>query len=299
MNRKIFLRQSGMGLAALSLANQKWMTMFTDDPWKIKMLTEDIGVFTEKGGTIAFYLSKDGIVVVDAEFPEQSQHLISELRKRSDQPFKLLINTHHHGDHTAGNIAYKGIVGHVLAHTNSKTNQENVAKQKNNEDQQLYPDQVFTDTWSDKYGKEKISLYYHGAGHTNGDSMIHFQHANIVHMGDLMFNRRHPFVDRSAGASMKSWIKVLDKARSQFDDKTVFIYGHAGDGYEVTGSKDDLARFGDYLGRVLAFAESEIRSGKSKEEILKATGLPGETQWKGDGFQRPLQAAYEELTTAG
>ncbi len=265
------------------------------DPFTIKMLRNDVGVFTEKGGTIAFLLSRDGIVVVDAEFPEQSQHLIDELKKRSDKPFKLLINTHHHGDHTAGNISFKGIVEHVLAHENSLKNQKNVAQAQNSDDKQLYPDRTYTDTWCEDAGKEKICLYYHGTGHTDGDSMIHFQHANVVHMGDLMFNRRHPFVDRSAGASIKSWITALDTASSQFSNDTIFVFGHAADGYDVTGTKDDLKAFGEYLGKVLDFVAGEIKAGKSKEEVLKTTQLPFETQWKGDGLQRPLQAAYEEL----
>ena len=163
-----------------------------------------------------------------------------ELKKRSAKPFELLINTHHHGDHTAGNISFKGIVKHVLAHANSKTNQENSAKQNKNEDKQLYPDQTYTDTWCQKFGKEKICMYYYGAGHTNGDSFIHFEHANIVHCGDLVFNRRHPFVDRGAGANMKSWIDVLGKAVAKFDSKTTYIYGHSGTGYDVTGKVDDL-----------------------------------------------------------
>ena len=87
--------------------------------FKITMLTKNTGIFTEKGGTILFVLGKDGIVVVDAQFPEQSQHLIDELKKKSEKPFNLLINTHHHGDHTSGNISFKGIVENVLAHENS------------------------------------------------------------------------------------------------------------------------------------------------------------------------------------
>lgn len=296
MNRRSFLRSSGLTLGALTLAQQKLFAAMLDDPWKIKMLRGDVGVFTEKGGTIAFYLSKKGIVVVDSEFPDQSKHLIDELKKRSDKPFKLLINTHHHQDHTAGNISFKGIVENVLAHENSLKNQKNVAVQQKIEDKQLYPDQTFSNTWCEKIGKEKICLYYHGTGHTDGDAIIHFEHANIVHMGDLMFNRRHPFVDRSAGASMKSWITVLDQATNHFSNDTIFIYGHAGDGYEVTGTKDDLKAFGEYLGQVLNFVDGEIKAGKTKEEVLKTTALPFETQWKGDGLQRPLQAAYEELT---
>jgi glyoxylase-like metal-dependent hydrolase (beta-lactamase superfamily II) len=296
MNRRSFIQNSAMVVGALTLSQQKLLAGFFDDPWKITMLRNEVGIFTERGGTIAFLLSKKGIVVVDSQFPDQSKHLIDELKKKSEQPFKLLINTHHHGDHSGGNIAFKGIVEHVLAHENSKKNQEAAAQKNKTEDKQLYPDQTFGTTWCEKVGKEKICLHYFGAGHTNGDALVHFQHANIVHMGDLLFNRRHPYVDRSAGANMNSWIKVLDKAVDTFDKKTMFVYGHSGTGYEVTGTSDDLKKFGDYLGRVLKFADDEIKAGKTKEEILKNTALPGETEWKGDGFQRPLQAAYEELT---
>ncbi len=296
MNRRSFIQNSALTLCSLTLAQQKIFTSFFDDPWKIKMLRNDIGVFTERGGTIAFLLSKKGIVVVDAQFPDQSKHLIDDLKKRSGRPFRLLINTHHHADHTAGNISFKGLVENVLAHENSLKNQKNVAIQQKNEDKQLYPDEIFTDTWHYRIGKEKISIYYHGEGHTNGDSIIHFEHANIVHMGDLMFNRRHPFVDRGAGASIKSWVNVLDKATNHFSNDTIFIFGHAADGYEVTGTKDDLKAFGEYLGKVLNFVDGEIKAGKTKDEVLKITALPFDTQWKGDGLQRPLQSAYEELT---
>ena len=295
MNRRLFIQQTAFTAAALTLAQKNLLTTLFDDPWKISMIRGDVGIFTERGGTIGFLLSKKGVVVVDSQFPDQSKHLIDELKKKADKPVKLLINTHHHGDHTSGNIAFKGITQHVLAHANSKINQENSAKQNKSEDKQLYPDQTYTDTWCEKFGKEKICLRYFGAAHTNGDSLVHFEHANIVHMGDLLFNRRHPYVDRGAGANIKSWIGLLDRAVSTFDKNTIYIYGHSGTGYEVTGGTDDLKKFGDYLGRVLKFAEEEIKSGKTKEEILKNTVLPGETEWKGDGFQRPLQAAYEEL----
>ena len=299
MQRRNFLRNTSFTLAGLALLNKESLAAFLADPaWKIKMLTDDIGVFTEKGGTIAFYLSKKGIVVVDAQFPETSQHLIDELKKRSEQPFKFLINTHHHGDHTAGNISFKGLVEHVVAHENSKTNQENSAKAQKTEDKQLYPDMTFgADGWHEKVGKEKIKTYYFGAGHTNGDALVHFQHANIVHMGDLVFNRRHPFIDKTAGARIDNWITLLDKTIATFDKDTQFICGHAADGYEITLKADDLKSFGDYLGNVLKFTEGEIKAGKTKEEIVKAKEIPGSPEWKGGGIERPLTAAYIELTT--
>jgi glyoxylase-like metal-dependent hydrolase (beta-lactamase superfamily II) len=296
MNRRSFIHSSALTIGALTLAQQKIFASMFDDPWKIKMLRNDIGVFTERGGTIGFMLSKKGIVVVDAQFPDQSKHLIDELKKRSTKSFKLLINTHHHGDHTAGNISFKGVVDHVLAHENSLKNQKNVAIANKTEDKQLYPDQTFIDGMHRKMGKEKISLYYYGPGHTDGDAIIHFEHANIVHMGDLMFNRRHPFVDRTAGASIKNWIDALHRSAEQFDNETIFIYGHAADGYEVTGGKDDLKAFGDYLGSVLNFVDGEIKAGKTKDEIAKTAAFPFKSEWKGDGIQRPITAAYDELT---
>ncbi len=298
MQRRTFIRNSGLTLAALAFLSNRSIAQLLEDPaWKIKMLTKEIGVFTEKGGTILFMLSKDGIVVVDSQFPEQSQHLIDELKKQAEQPFRLLINTHHHGDHSAGNISFKGLVTHVLAHENSKPNQERVAKEKKNEDKQLYPDQTYSTTWCEKIGKEEICLHYFGAGHTNGDSMVHFKKANIVHVGDLVFNRRHPFVDRSAGANISNWIKVMDKAGSTFNNKTKFVCGHAAEGFDIVIAKEDLKLFGDYLGKTLQFVEGEIKSGKTKAEILKATAIPGAPDWKGDGIDRPLGAAFDELTS--
>ena len=296
MQRRTFIKNSALTIGALTLAQQNVLSSFFEDPWKITMLRNDIGIFEEKGGTIAFLLSKKGMVVVDSQFPEQSKHLIDELKKKSDKAFKLLINTHHHGDHSSGNISFKGIVGNVVAHANSKTNQEKSAKQNKNEDKQLYPDLTFTDTWTKRVGNEKLKLHYFGAGHTNGDSFIHFQHANIVHCGDLLFNRRHPFVDRTAGANMKSWIEVLNKALNKFDNETMYVFGHAGTGYKVTGTSDELNKFRDYLGNVLKFVEGEIKAGKTKEEVLKATLIPGGEEWKTDGIQRPLGAAWDELT---
>lgn len=297
MQRRSFIRNSSLTIASLALLDKKSLAAFLNNPaWNIKMLTDNIGIFTEKGGTIAFYLSDEGAVVVDAQFPDSAQHLIDELKKKSEQPFRLLVNTHHHSDHTSGNIAFKGLVPHVLAHANSKENQQRVAKEQNLEDKQLFPDQVFTDVWSEKIGKEKISLHYYGAGHTNGDSLVHFEKANILHMGDLVFNRRHPYIDKTAGANISNWIKILDKATATFNKKTQYVCGHAGNGYEVLLKEDDLKAFGTYLENVLKFTEGEIKLGKSKEEILKATEIPGSPEWKGDGITRPLSAAYEELT---
>ena len=297
MQRRSFLRNASLTLGSLAFLNSKSLAAFLADPaYNIKMLTDTIGVFTEKGGTILFMLNKEGPVIVDSQFPESAQHLIDEVKKRTTVPFRLLINTHHHGDHTAGNIAFKDLVPHVLAHENSKINQQNVAIKNKSEDKQLYPDQTYSDVWNETIGKEEIVLHYYGAGHTNGDSIVQFKSSDIIHMGDLVFNRRHPFVDKTAGASIANWIKVLDKTTNTFNKKTSYVCGHAGTGYDIVLKADDLNAFRDYLGNVLKFTEAEIKAGKTKEEIIKATEIPGSPQWKGDGIDRPLSAAYMELT---
>ena len=297
MQRRSFLLNSSVLLSILALQGKSSLAQLLRDPtWKITMLNNDVGVFTEKGGTILFTITTDGIVSVDSQFPDTAQHLIDELKKKTQLPFRLLINTHHHGDHSSGNIAFKGLAQHVLAHENSKLNQQAVAIKNKSEEKQLYPDQTYKDKWCEKIGKENICLHYLGAGHTNGDSLVHFQDSNIVHMGDLVFNRRHPFIDKTAGASIASWIAVLEKATNTFDSKTTYVSGHAGTGYDITMKVADVLLFRDYLGNLLKFTESELKAGKAKEDILKATEIPGSPEWKGDGISRPLTAAIEELS---
>jgi len=297
MNRRNFIQKSALTIGAFGLLpNGLWAKSLQDTPFKIKDLRGGVSVFTEKGGTIAYLNTPKGMVVVDSQFPEQSQHLIDELKKKATNPFKLLINTHHHGDHTSGNITFKNLVEHVVAHENSLFNQKTVSQKQKSEEKQLFPDTTFSDNWKQKVGKEQIKAHYFGAGHTNGDAIIHFENANVTHMGDLIFNRRYPYVDRSAGANIHSWIKVLDKTLNTFDNETIFVFGHAFDPDKITGNKEDIKAFKDYLEKLLVFVEAEIKAGKSKDEVLKATSIPGVREWKRDGIGRGLQSAYEELS---
>ena len=297
MNRRQFVQHTALGVGAVLTVNHPlFARLLADEPYQMKLVRWGVGVFTEKGGTIAYLPTTEGWVVVDSQFPAQAQHLLDALKKTNDKPIRLLLNTHHHGDHSSGNIAFKGLVGHVVAHENSRKNQQTVAEKAKTEANQLYPDVTFADGWKQKVGGERLRAHYFGPGHTDGDAVIHFEHANVAHLGDLVFNRRYPFVDRSAGANVQSWIAGLDKTMKTFDNQTLFVFGHAFDLEKITGTQEDIKAFQDYLEKLLVFVGREIKAGKSKEEVAKATAVPGVTEWQGDGIARSLQAAYEELS---
>jgi hypothetical protein len=89
---------------------------------------------------------------------------------------------------------------------------------------------------------------------------------------------------------------VLEKAQKQFDKNTLFLFGHAFDPQKVTGNMDDVKAMQHFMESLVTYVESGIKAGKSKEDILTATSIPGVTEWQGDGIVRGLTAAYEELS---
>ncbi len=297
MQRRQFLQGTGLSLAMLGMANNKTLADFLMQPaYKFTLLRNDVGIFTEQGGTIAWLSNNSGMAVVDTQFIDPATHLIAELKKISSKPLNYLINTHHHGDHTGGNLAFKGLAEKVVGHTNCLANHQKTAAAQKSEDKQLFADTVFQDQWKAKVGSERIQAHYFGAGHTNGDIIVHFEHANIAHMGDLMFNKRFPFIDRPGGANIQSWVNVLDKTISKFDKDTLFVFGHSADPLKVTGGKEEIRAMQNYLEKLLLFVKNEMKAGKSKEDILKAQSIPGAEDFQGQGIQRSLTAAYEELT---
>lgn len=296
-DRRTFLKNTVLTAGVLSLpAHDLLAAWFQTMPGKMELLRKNVGYYTERGGTIGWYLHEDGIAVIDTQFPEQAGHFIEQLKQKINKPVDLLFNTHHHGDHTGGNIAFKDIARHVVAHANSRTNQEKVAIERKSEAQQLYPDIIFEKTFRKKLGRETVTASYFGPGHTNGDIVIHFENADIAHVGDLMFNRRFPFIDKTAGASISNWIEVLGQIRNTYGKDTLFLFGHANDGFPVTGSRDDLAAMQNYLGQLLKYVQKAIAEGTTEKDLIaKTTVIPGAEEWKGQGVERSIAAAYLEL----
>lgn len=296
MKRRSFIKNTGLSLGAFLLLSKTGIAGLLEDPkYKVKMLTDTVGVFTESGGTILFAITQKGVVVVDTQFPDSAKHCIDEIKLKTNKKFALLVNTHHHGDHTAGNIAFKGLVNDIVAHKNSLANQTSTAVKNKKEAQQLYPNLTYDNTWSKKIGKERVTLHYFGAGHTNGDSFVHFEKANVVHVGDLVFNRRYPYIDKAGGANIGAWIRTLETATNKFNEKTIYVCGHASDGFDIVINKADILLFRDYLTNLLKLTNESIASGITKDDFFKLTSIPGSPEWKGDGIKRSLEAAWLEV----
>lgn len=296
--RRTFLKQGSLLAGTAMLPMQHIMAQALGiEAGQMQSLRRNVGIYTERGGTIGWMIDKSGVIVIDTQFPDQATNFIGKVKEQTDRKIDLLINTHHHGDHSGGNIAFKGLVNQVVAHSNSKINQERVAKEKGNVDQTLLPDTTYDTEWTKNVGDEIVRLHYFGAGHTNGDTMIHLENANVVHMGDLLFNHRLPYIDPSAGASIQNWIKVLRKARKTFDKDTLFIFGHAGEGYEVTGDLSALKAKELYLKKLLKYVKKEKKKGTTIEQLKEKTEtIPGATEWGGGRMKNiNLQVAWDEL----
>jgi len=313
-NRRRFLTTSSLALAAATVdlstlfaqaagAAQAGQAAPPVPQTAFTPLRGTVGYFTGQGGAIGYHISPDGIVVVDAQFPATAKICLDGIRTRSGgRMIDILVNTHHHGDHTGGNPVFRPAVKKILAHANvPELQRAAAARQSAGRPNAPAPeivaaDATFTSTWREDVGGETMALKYYGAAHTSGDAVVTFEKANIVHMGDLVFNRMHPYIDRPAGASIANWIKVLEHTVADHQQDTAYIFGHGSAALGVTGKREDLLYMRDYLTALLEFVRGEIKAGKPKDVVVKITdplkGFPDH----GPLIERVLTPAYEELT---
>ncbi|MBB4078321.1 glyoxylase-like metal-dependent hydrolase (beta-lactamase superfamily II) [Lewinella aquimaris] len=284
MYRRRFLRTS----AALALAGPLLPVRGYSNLTGVYNTTEirgNVGYYTNRGGTIAYYLPPGGAVggvVVDSQFPEQARDFLEEAASEMAS-LDLLINTHHHGDHTGGNGVIAPLAKDYVAHQRTRENLEaNEAKRTEGEAIPL-PTTTFEKDWTTVLpnGKEVVTARHFGPAHTGGDAVIHFENANVAHMGDLVFNRRFPYIDPAAGGNMTNWIDVIAKVRKAYDRDTIFVFGHAAESYPVTGDRDDLRAFQGYLESLRKYVKKEKRSGTSLEALkAKTVTIPNAPEWR-------------------
>ena len=303
VNRREFVVLSALGFAgafgsrslfaqapAGAPAQPPTVPMFAD-------VRRNVGVFTARGGTMGYLVTPDAVVVVDSQFADTAPMFLEGLKPKTSRKIDLLINSHHHPDHTGGNKVMQPNVGKIVAHVNVPGLQKKQAAQQKSEANQAYADTTFDKDWKASVGKETVSARYYGPAHTSGDIAITFENANVVHLGDLMSFQRNPRADRPAGASVPNWITVLERVTKDHGGDTVYIFGHSKVGERVTGSSKDVLELRNYLSALVDYAKKQIAAGKSQEEILKTAAIPGFERYEGTPVA--LEAAYLELSGKG
>ncbi|MEJ1973519.1 MAG: MBL fold metallo-hydrolase, partial [Lacunisphaera sp.] len=316
MNRRDFLIRSGAaasigllgGASALAQTSSVPPTGVQVQPpppvTEFKPLRRNTGYFTGRGGTIGWLVSPDAVAAIDTQFPETATIFAKDLPGRGDRKFDVIVDTHHHGDHTGGNPTLHPLTKAIVAHANvPDLLRARADADKRPLDPLMLPDATFADTWKLALGDETISARYLGTGHTKGDIVVTFEKANVVHLGDLLFNRIYPVVDRPGGASVRHWVTVLETIHADYPADAIYLSGHGNAKFGVTLSRDDLLVFRDYLSAVLAYTEAGIKAGRSKAEIQKLENLPGFPDFHvppgpANRLSGNLGVAYDELTSA-
>ena len=267
---------------------------------KFEDVRRNVGIFTMRGGTIGWLVNKDAALVVDTQYPDTAKTCLEGLKQKTGgRGLDLVINTHHHGDHTGGNAVFRADAKKLVAQAGVPALQRTVAAAAPNSAAPVVADTTFDKTWSEKCGDETVTARFNGPGHTGADAIVHFERAHVVHMGDLLFVERHPRVDRAAGASIQNWMKILEKVHKDLPADTIFIAGHAKDGLPLTADRAALLRFRDYFDAVLALTRKGIAQGQTKDALAATAALPGFESYQGGGvlsLSGVLGVAYDELT---
>lgn len=303
-SRRRFISTSALAAAGLAYGRLPLGAQAPAAAAGFRELRRGVGLFAGPGGTIGWLATPEGVLAVDSQFPATARDCLAGLRQRSTATL-VLVNTHHHGDHTAGNGVFRAAATRIVQHERCAKAHQLAAQGAGAAAPSGLADTTFTDTWSTTIGDERIALAHYGPAHTGGDAVVAFEHANVVHLGDLVFNRVPPFVDRAAGASMRNWVTALETILRQYAGAT-FIFGH-GKGDLLTGTAADVAHFRDYLSAVLGHVQRGLAAGRPREEVTRLAAVPGFEDFadvvKNYASPNPLfstahvlAAAYEELS---
>jgi glyoxylase-like metal-dependent hydrolase (beta-lactamase superfamily II) len=257
-----------LSIVALAIA---WITPsgfaqrdFSKVEIKVVPVSGNIYMLEGSGGNIGVSVGEDGILIVDDQFEPLAEKIEAALKGLNPGKLKFVLNTHHHGDHTGGNAKFGAKDATIIAQSNVRgrlTKDANLKKE-------AYPVITFDQSASIHFNGEEIKLIHYGPGHTDGDSVIYFTKANVVHMGDQFFNGGFPFVDLNSGGSVEGYLKTVAAVLEKIPADAKIIPGHG-----KLATVEDLKGFHAMLVETTGLVKKAIADGKSLAEI-KAAGLP-------------------------
>ena len=248
----------------------------------------NIHMLEGSGGNIGVSTGPDGVLIVDDQFAPLAEKIAAAIEKLDQGPIKFVLNTHWHGDHTGGN-AHFGRKASIVAHANVRKR----LADKSDTPKEALPVVTFNDGASVHINGEEIRLIHLGAGHTDGDSIIHFTRSGVFHMGDLFFNERFPFVDLGSGGDVAGLLKIIETALQKIPADAKVIPGHG-----ALGTRADLEKYRDMLVETIALVKKAIADCKSVADV-KAAGMPEKYKDWGSGFintSRWLEISFNSLS---
>jgi len=275
------------GAALLLCSSVALANRFADVQVNATPLKDSVYMLTGAGGNMAAVAAPQGVLLIDSQYAELAEKIRASLKTLSPAELTTLINTHMHGDHVGGNAALAANAN-IIAHANVKTR----LSADNNFDRAGLPKTTIS---------EKTTINHHGvemvlepmpASHTDGDLLIWFPKQNIVHMGDLMFQGRFPFVDTNNGGNVQQYIENTRYVISQIDDQTQVIPGH-GELTNKAGLQKELAM----LEQTLAMVAAAKQQGMTEAELI-AKGLGDEFKawhWNFITEERWIKTLYQAV----
>lgn len=275
-----------MGLLAIFITPLSAHSGYHDDAIqdvqvKTTKLTDSIYLLQGRGGNIAALVGMEGILIVDDDYKAVSEKLRDALKDLGSATPKFILNTHWHGDHTEGNYFF-GKDAVIVAHVNVRKrllDPPEIFGQKT----PAYPIfalpiVTYTDTMSMNFDGEELKLVHFPSGHTDGDTVVFFTKANVVHLGDDFFLNSFPFVDLVSGGSVQGLTNNVATLIKQIPADAKIIPGHGG-----MGTLEDLKAFHQMLVETSKIVQDEMKAKKSLDEIKKA-GFPEKYKSWGAGF---------------
>jgi cyclase len=252
-------------------------------PIQAQPLGENLTMLSGPGGNVVVLNGPDGKIVVDTFLLPAWPKLKETLDGLSNVPLKTVIDTHWHFDHTDNNANLHAAGATVLAHENTKTRMAEphdsalLGMHIPASPADALPQQTFSASEKLQANGEIAMLQYFQPAHTDTDTYIHFQKANVIHMGDTFFNGFYPVIDFSTGGRIDGMIFAAGKILSLADNKTKIVPGHG-----PLGNKADLTRSRDMLVVARDRVQKLKTAGKSADEIVASKPLADlEPVWGG------------------
>ena len=254
-------------------------------------------ILTGAGGNIGLAVGDEAVFVVDDQFAPLTPKILAAIAVITSKPVRFVVNTHWHFDHTGGNENIGKAGALIVAHENVRRRMsagqfiDAINRQEPPAVHAALPVVTFTAGVTFHINGDSIAVAHVPPAHTDGDAIVHFTKANVIHMGDLFLSAGLPFVDLSSGGSIHGIIGAADKALSMANAQTKIIPGHG-----PIADRARLQAFRDMVAALRDRIRAEIAAGRTIDQVLAANVTAAyTTSWPG-GHERFVRLAYQELS---